>query len=401
MRKIHVRFTALFIAVLFVLSLGACGNSEPSETSETTVQTTAGTTETETEALSTLENTSSEEEASRFVTGSVVIAETTEALPEENEPSAPVNHLTGLPLAEGENALFRPIAFSVNNLKVAARYHSGLSSADIIYEVEVEGGITRLVAVFSNTENVGKIGSIRSARPVMNCIVLGHDAYFVHSGGSDQAYSELSQYGIPDIDGMKKYAGYFYYDDAVVSASSLEHGYFINGEKAKAAIEAYLGDDGRSEVKEGYDKLFCFYPEASALPGGLPCAEIETSYGSHYKPRFVYDPESGKYGREQYGAAHVDSANGEQLMFDNVIVLSVESSVIKGDKAGRRDFDDVGSGCGILASKGTYINIMWEKESYTSPLVLTAEDGSPLTVNTGKTFISYVNGEDKITVSAE
>ena len=34
-------------------------------------------------------------------------------------------------------------------------------------------------------------------------------------------------------------------------------------------------------------------------------------------------------------------------------------------------------------------------------MVLTTEDGTPITVNTGKTFISYVNGESNISVSAE
>lgn len=387
----------LAVAVL-PICLGACGNTEPGESSGTTAQTTTQATTQATTLPATSETTTqTKAEPSRFVTGTTT---ETAAQTEETGPELPVNYLTGEALEEGQDELFRPFAVSVNNLKVAARYQSGLSSADIIYEVEVEGGITRLLAVFSDPLKVGKLGSVRSARPVMNCIVLGHDAYFVHSGGSKQAYTELSQYGIPDIDGMKKYAGYFYYDDAIVAATSLEHGYFTGGENVAAALEKYNGEGGRSQVKEGHNGIFAFYDEPTVPEGGMPCATVTTSYGG-YEPQFFYSEETGKYAREQYGAPHVDFSTGEQLVFDNVIVLSVTSSVIPGDKAGRRDFDDVGSGAGILATRGSYINIKWEKASYTSPLVLTDMNGEPLSVNVGKTFISYVNGESKISVSAE
>ena len=400
MKKSIFRLLSLFLVLTTVVALAACGSKEPvacPESEATTAPTAPPETTTETSAETTTEATTSEVEPNRFVTDTSETAAETTA---HTEPAGPVNYLTGVALAQDADPLYRPTAVSVNNLKIAAKFQSGLSLADIIYEVEVEGGITRLLAVFSDPTLVGTLGSVRSARPVMNCIVLGHDAYFVHSGGSKQAYSELATYGIPDIDGMKKYAGYFYYDDAVVAASSLEHGYFTTGEKVGAALERFISSGGRSQVNEGYNNIFLFYEEPTAPENGLPAAVVTTSYGG-YKPQFIYDAESGAYAREQYGAPHVDYATGEQLYFENVIVLSVESSVIPGDSAGRRDFDDVGSGVGILATRGTYINIKWEKESYTSPIVLTTEDGSPLTVNVGKTFISYVNGEKNISVSAE
>ena len=400
MKDINKRFFALALAVFMVVSFAACGKAEPEVTTGdseplTTTAATVSETTAETTAASKSETVSETEGPSHFVTGTVATSATDTTEP---VPAVTVNYLTGLPLAEGENELFRPFICTINNLKIAAKNHRGISKADIIYEVEVEGGITRLLAVFSDTEGVGDIGPIRSARPVMNCIVLGHDGYFGHAGGSDQAKSELAAYGMADIDGSGRYGRFFFYDDAVVKATSLEHGYYTNGDNIVSAINAYHSNGGRSEVSDGHNNLFTFFSEVSDLAGGQPCAKIETSYNS-YKPCFVYDEETGKYGREQYGAAHIDSATGEQLVFDNVIVLSVTSRVV--DKSGHRDFDDVGSGVGILATHGTYINIKWEKDTYTSPLVLTTEDGTPITVNTGKTFISYVNGESNISVSAE
>lgn len=47
-----------------------------------------------------------------------------------------------------------------------------------------EGGITRMLAVYQSLEDVGSIGSIRSARPYYIELALGHDALYVHAGGS-------------------------------------------------------------------------------------------------------------------------------------------------------------------------------------------------------------------------
>ena len=73
------------------------------------------------------------------------------------------NPLTGLPI-EPEYEQRRPVAVMLNNLK-KAQPQLGNSQADIIYEVPAEGGITRMLAVYQSLEDVGSIGSIRSARP--------------------------------------------------------------------------------------------------------------------------------------------------------------------------------------------------------------------------------------------
>ncbi|MDD6263242.1 MAG: DUF3048 domain-containing protein [Clostridiales bacterium] len=388
-------FPAVLASVL-LFALAACGNAEDADTSD--VSETSDTPAVTTSAVS--ETTSAD--PSRFVVGAKTdgeIGEQSESdVPDYADPLA-YNFLTGEAFPEKAESARRPTAVSVNNLSTAAKYQCGLSKADIVFEVEVEGGITRLLALFADPSEVGKLGSIRSARPVMVGIALGFDAYFVHSGGSKQAYSELAQYGVPDIDGMKAYAGYFYYDDAIVKATSLEHGYFTSGNNVASAIEKYDSGASRTEIKHGYNDFLNFYVSPTDI-GGEPAARVTTKYGS-YCPYFVYSEADGLYYRWQYGRAHTDYSTGEQLSFCNVIVLSVDSWVISNDSAGRRQFDDVGSGNGILASKGTYINIKWEKPSYDAPLTLTAEDGSPLYVNIGSSFISYVDGESNILVSAE
>jgi hypothetical protein len=87
-----------------------------------------------------------------------------EAQPPEEEPEPEfLNPLTGLPISE-EDVGNRPIAVMLNNIKAALPQY-GISSADIIYEVPAEGGITRMLAIYQSVADVGNIGSVRSTRP--------------------------------------------------------------------------------------------------------------------------------------------------------------------------------------------------------------------------------------------
>ena len=77
----------------------------------------------------------------------------------------------------------------INNISVAQSVQTGLSKADIVYETEVEGGITRLLAVFQDITAAEKIGTIRSARYPYVDLAMGHNAIYVHCG-QDGTYCE-------------------------------------------------------------------------------------------------------------------------------------------------------------------------------------------------------------------
>ena len=96
----------------------------------------------------------------------------------------------------------RPVAVMLNNLKKAQPQLGNVSMADIIYEVPAEGGITRMLAVYQTLDGVGTLGSIRSARPYYIELALGHDALYVHAGGSPEAYQDLKSWKVNNIDGV-------------------------------------------------------------------------------------------------------------------------------------------------------------------------------------------------------
>jgi hypothetical protein len=71
-----------------------------------------------------------------------------------------VSPLTGLPGPSG-----RIIAVKIDNI-VYARPQTGIGSADVVYAIEVEGGLSRFLAVFDehHLPSGGRIGPVRSAR---------------------------------------------------------------------------------------------------------------------------------------------------------------------------------------------------------------------------------------------
>ncbi|HBD86903.1 MAG TPA: DUF3048 domain-containing protein, partial [Clostridiales bacterium] len=90
----------------------------------------------------------------------------TPALPSPSPtPTAPpyTNPLTGEGMDEDISGN-RPWAIMINNLDKALP-QCGVSQADIIYEIPAEGGVTRMMAIFSDISDVEAIGSMRSIRP--------------------------------------------------------------------------------------------------------------------------------------------------------------------------------------------------------------------------------------------
>ena len=79
---------------------------------------------------------------------------------------------------------------------------SGILYAEIVYEAQVEAGITRLMGVFQDVDEVEKIGSIRSARHYYVDFAHDNDALYVHFGQSRFAQSRFDNEGIVTISGL-------------------------------------------------------------------------------------------------------------------------------------------------------------------------------------------------------
>lgn len=311
----------------------------------------------------------------------------------EPEPSyvpSGTNPLTGLPMEE-EYENNRPIAVMLNNLKIA-QPQLGISQADIIYEIPAEGGITRMLGVFQTLEGVELLGSVRSARPYYIEAALGHDALYVHAGGSDAAYQKIADWGVANMDGVNggSDAQIFWRDAERKSAMGYEHSLVTSAEK----IQKYLSTGVfRTEHKENYQYTQEFASDAT--PAGGAAAEHITLKFSPYKTGlFDYDAENKVYAVSQYGKAYTDGVNGEQVTAANVLVLETAISIIPGDTEGRLNVTMTGSGKGTFFCGGKAVEIKWSKADRNSPFTYSLTDGTPLVLQQGVSYVCIMSPKD-------
>ena len=105
----------------------------------------------------------------------------------------PINLLTGEKAEEGYDPATRPVAVMINNIREALPQR-GITEADIIYEMVTEGGITRLMALYSDPAAIPEVGPVRSARDQHIQMMFPLEANYVYIGGSTYAENMLEQY---------------------------------------------------------------------------------------------------------------------------------------------------------------------------------------------------------------
>ena len=316
----------------------------------------------------------------------------TDTEPAETEPVIVIpeneNPLTGLE-ASRNFSTERPVAIMLNNLWAALPQH-GISQCDILYECLVEGGITRLMAVTYDYENIGVLGSIRSSRHYYLDLAQNYDAIYVHAGGSDQAYLEIKNRGINNLDGVNMYVpDMLYRDQERLKTMSYEHTLMTTGEKIAAGI-AYK--KYRTELKSELSGKYAFnFVEfgTSRQPADGQATCLWLPYSKYQTACFTYDASSNTYYRFQFeDVPHIDGATGKQIDFTNILVLFCPAVAV-GDSKGHLDITTENTaGEGYYVYGGKYEKITWSKPTEDSPTTYYGADGSELKMNRGKTFIS-------------
>lgn len=282
----------------------------------------------------------------------------------------------------------RPVAVVVNNIKDAQPLY-GISRADILYEMETEGGITRMLAVFSDLTQVDKIGPVRSARTYFNNIALSYGAPLVHCGGSkaalrgqyDDGYDTISRWQHINEQSNGKY---FYRDqDRKQQGYAYEHTLFTTGEKLLQAMEN-KGYNVVSDVPSDFGLTFTDKPEIN----GSTANKVTVKFQADKTTTMTYNPETGLYYAAQYGSDIVDAGNEKAVAFRNVLVLYTSQWFINDGTYYRSYYDLVGSGTGMYACDGQIIPIKWTRDTLRGTFSYFLEDGTPLTLGTGQSYIA-------------
>lgn len=306
------------------------------------------------------------------------------------------NPLTG-EYGFNENAVGkRPVAVMVSNIKAALPQY-GIDEADIVYELPVEGGITRLMAIYADYTNVPDVCSVRSCRYYYPLIAYGMDAIYCH-WGSDKtiALDTLNYLDIDRFDGNDNSLGYgtvFERDEERAAYYDTEHTGCLRGSRLADAIE----DMGyRTDINETNESgAFIFNsPDSPKEPDGAVCMTAQLNYSGDYYSTFEYDSSNETYFKYHSGSPHNDGVTGNQLEFKNVIILATSISTRSDGK-----LMDIGleSGNGYYVSMGKAQPITWTKDSDDSPIKLYDESGNEISINAGKSYIGFIS-ENNISI---
>ena len=308
-------------------------------------------------------------------------------VPENTVPDPPpqppkpkyYNPLSGEETEEDITKL-RPIGIMLNNISYAMPMH-GNSEAEILVEMNAEGNITRMIGIFSQiTSKMGKIGSIRSARPYYLDWALAFDTIYLSVGGSNTANAQIKSRNVSHMNGMG-YADIFYRDqDRKAAGYAYEHTMFITGERFETG---YAKTDFRKEHEEGFDPGLKFTDTAQTASGS-PATAITVNMNSKKTTLFDYDSASKKYLISEHGDKFVDGNTKEQVAVKNVLVLYTK--YWRGPDGGGTLLADMTGGKGVYICEGKMIDVEWALAEGKG-LTLKKADGTVLELMPGHTFI--------------
>lgn len=299
-----------------------------------------------------------------------------------------------------EDSNQRPIAVMIDN-NIGNGRHAGLQESYINYEIIVEGGLTRIMAVFKD-KDVSLIGPVRSSRHYFLDYALESDAIYAHYGWSTYAQNDIKSLGVNNINGLYDEAPFW--RDKTIAAP---HNVFTSTEKLYAYAEQKDYDTTTTDwnlLNYTTDEVNLSAPistttqinpengEKEKVPvtrDGLLTANSVVIPYSYYQTRsYTYDAERKVYLRFMNDTPHIDKSSGKQLYYKNIIIEQVRNSQL--DSEGRQDLDTTGSGNGYYITNGYAVPIYWTKSSRSAKTIYTYSDGSKVEMNDGNTFVQIM-----------
>ncbi len=288
----------------------------------------------------------------------------------------------------------RPYAVMIN-CHSAALPQSGLQDAYIVYELMVEYGITRMMALYKDT-TFTKVGSVRSARNQYLGYVWENDAIYAHAGGSPEALERIANEGIADIDVDGKYGER---DKELRKKRAYEHTLFTKSSLLDQAVK----DKGLRSTTE--NKTLLTYTEEEldlSKYTTTPANKVSIKYSSYRTSNYQYDANSKTFLRSMNNTKNTDLVTGAQYKVKNIIVYGVKyTSYTDHGYSGYQKISNIGEGEGYYITDGVALPITWKKTDEKSKTIYQIkETGEDLVVNDGNTYIQiYPSNGGKLTIN--
>ena len=286
----------------------------------------------------------------------------------------------------------RSIAFMIDNDVKAALPHAGLNDAYMIYEAIVEGGASRLMAVFKYDKIPEHIGPIRSCRHYFLDYVQEHDALYYHIGQSTQGGEALKSRGIQDLNGV----GF-----TRIGPDKTWHNAFTVKSKVIAEIEKRGW-----RTKQKQDCILQFNEKDTDLDS-TKYADVVTCKFPVSTTVFNYDEESKSYLINMKGIPHVDKFTNEQARAKNILIYRVDNKSVwdawgdhrEEDNKKRQEIYNTGTGKGYYITNGKAIQMQWEKLTHASKTKYMDIYGNELKFNDGITWVEIIPTSGSFTIT--
>lgn len=279
----------------------------------------------------------------------------------------------------------RPMAIMFDN-HPKARWQSGISQAEIVYEYLVEAPYTRYMGIFL-INDPESIGPIRSARPYFISSLLEYDPIYVRVGGSPQAKDDVLAFNIDDIDGLVAPKVVLWRNTKVNKKSP--HNTYTSME----ALRAYQKENG---YKETGDYVGFKFNDGDRDLEGFDANKVIINYNSQNTTSYIYDPKEKEYSREKDGQLHIDELDHSPIRVKNIIIQEAETKII--DDSGRLFIDVIGEGRGKYITNGKVVDIKWVKQSRSNKTYYHDENGREIIFNPGATWIQVVKPDTIIDI---
>lgn len=289
-------------------------------------------------------------------------------------PYQPLEGVTGVAALTGlavddTTAAFPIVAVKIDNTR-PARGQWGLDGADVIIEENVEG-ITRFIALFQS-RMPAQVGPVRSARTGDLYLLSGMNRPILAWSGGNKTVtkwveSAASAGRLVNVSALKVKC---YYRS---STKSRPHNLVLD--LACARNKATGAGPARP--------LWQFAPEGT-LGTGTPTPEFDVEM-SGVRVHWVWDVAQGYYVRYQDGAVHT-TAGGVAITSTNVVVVYCEHVSSPADGRSKVPVT-VGSGRVVVHAGGMVRSGTWTRVNDTDPWTFTADDGTPILLLPGTTFV--------------
>jgi len=322
------------------------------------------------------------------------------------------------------NGTDRPIAVMIDNHS-GAWPQANLNKAYLVYEIVVEGGETRLMALFKG-QDLEKIGPVRSSRHYFLDYALENDAIYVHHGWSPQAQSDITKLRVNNINGIQESSKDFWR----VKDKSAPHNLFTSTASilkiaqrkgyetisSKESVLNYVAEEFdliekyEIEVKEDEqanedDDIaenttnVISTNETANKTNAMMANNVTIPHSKLQTVKYEYDEETKTYTRYARQRIQTDYITGEPVTTKNIIITMCDNyTLTDSENKGRQGLKNIGTFDGYYITNGNAIPIKCTKTARDKQTVYKDLEGNEIEVNDGNTFINICPTDAKVVI---